>query len=280
MLVKQSKQSNKLPTIPETQTQPNQNNHNYCFIESHNKVLDEQQTANDTIIKRQHERHTMINQIKKMIIIETIVEDNNNNNNNNTEYENEFMNVLNREQIQIKSEMKTKINSESTKINQSVPVTRTIVQGKEQIDEVKSNQYTNSSVPDSRTIVQDAIPTDGSDTTNEQSQIFKDKTGSNTEAHVHKVNENTVLGQRKTNTIDSPIQKNNETNHAQIFDTRLLINNKNNKTAEEFTKIIRDYNTCSNSQINEVGAYIINRVECRYTQAMRVVQRCRRWVKV
>ena len=43
--LKQSKQLNKLPTIPETQQQPNQNNHNYCFIESHNKVLDEQQTA-------------------------------------------------------------------------------------------------------------------------------------------------------------------------------------------------------------------------------------------
>jgi hypothetical protein len=106
-----------LPTIPETQQQPNQNNHNYCFIESHNKVLDEHQTANNTIIKRQHKRHTMVNLIEKMITIETVVEGNNNNNNLRYEYENEFMNVLSREQIQIKSENKTEINSKSTKIN-------------------------------------------------------------------------------------------------------------------------------------------------------------------
>jgi hypothetical protein len=94
LLVKQSKQLNKLPTIPETQQQINQNNHNYCFIESHDKVLDEQQTANDTIIQRQQEQHTMINQIKKMITIETVLEDNNSNNNLEYEHENESMNVL------------------------------------------------------------------------------------------------------------------------------------------------------------------------------------------
>jgi hypothetical protein len=203
----------------------------------------------------------MVNQIKKMIIIETVVEDNNINNNTEYGYENELMNVLSREQIEIKSEKKVKINSESTKINQSVPTTRTIVQEKEQIDEEKSKQYINPSVPDSRTIVQEVTPKDRNNNTNEHSQIFKVKTENNTEAHVHKTTENTEFGQGKTNTIDSPIQKNNETNPAQIIDSRLLINNKNSNTAEEFTNIIRDYNTCSNSPMNEVGAYIINRVE-------------------
>jgi hypothetical protein len=88
-----------------------------------------------------------------MITIETVMEDNNKNNNSNFEYENEFMNVLSGEQIQIKSEKKTKINPESTKINRSVPETRTIVQDDEQIDGVKSKQYIDSSVPASRTIV-------------------------------------------------------------------------------------------------------------------------------
>jgi hypothetical protein len=212
----------------------------------------------------------MVNQIKKMITIETVVEVNNNNNNNNSkyEYENEFMNVLSREQIQIKSENKTEINSKSTKINRSVPETHTIVQEKEQVDEVKTKQYINSSVPDSRTIVQDFnlnnTSTEKIKNTKEQSQIYKDKTGNNMEAHVHKVTENTVLGQGKTNTINSPIQKNNETNPDQIIDTRLILINKNGTMADEFTNIIREYNTYGNSSINEVGAYIINRVECQY----------------
>jgi hypothetical protein len=148
-LVQDSTQVKSVQTKPST----HHNNHNHCFIESHDKVLDEQQQANNTIIKRQHEQNTIVNQIKKMITIETVMEDNNKNNNSNFEYENEFMNVLSGEQIQIKSEKKTKINPESTKINRSVPETRTIVQDDEQIDGVKSKQYIDSSVPASRTIV-------------------------------------------------------------------------------------------------------------------------------
>ena len=72
-LVQDKNQVKSVQTIPPTQ----HNNHNHCFIESHDKVLDEQQQANNTIIKRQHERNTIVNQIKKMIIIETVMEDNN-----------------------------------------------------------------------------------------------------------------------------------------------------------------------------------------------------------
>jgi len=116
-----------------------------------------------------------------MITIETILEDNNKNNNSNFEYETEFMNVLSGEQIQIKSEKKTKINPESTKIDRSVPETRTIVQENKQIDGVKSKQYNNSSVPDPCTIVQDLKTRNNSTDTIknviEQTKIFKDKTG-------------------------------------------------------------------------------------------------------
>jgi VCBS repeat-containing protein len=58
--------------------------------------------------------------------------------------------------------------------------------------------------------------------------------------------------------------ENNETDLEQTIDTRLLLNNKNHTKAEEFTTMIREYNTYGNSTINEVGAYIINRAECRH----------------
>ena len=83
-----------------------------------------------------------------------------------------------------------------------------------------------------------------------------------------------VQGTQNTNEIS--IIRNND----QSIDVRLILNNKNSTMAEEFINIICEYNTYEDSPINEVGAYIINRVGSRYTQAMRVVQRCRRWVKV
>jgi VCBS repeat-containing protein len=79
-----------------------------------------------------------------------------------------------------------------------------------------------------------------------------------------KETESTTVGQEIRNTIEPPILGNNETDLEQTIDTRLLLNNKNHTTAEEFTTMIRGYNTYGNSTINEVGAYIINRAECRY----------------
>jgi hypothetical protein len=198
-----------------------------------------------------------------MTTIETVREDKNN---MEIDTEDEIMNVISSELIQVKSEKKMKLRLISTKINQSVPETRRILQKKKQIKEKKSNPYIDLAVPESRTTVHDAqqynTSTDTIKSIKEQTQIFKDKTGKKTEAHVHKVTESTVIGQEIRNTIDPPILRNNETNLDQIIDTRLLLNNKNSTMAEEFTDMIREYNTYGNLSINEVGAYIINRAEC------------------
>jgi hypothetical protein len=42
---------------------PQQQNHNDCFIEAHNKILDKQQAANDSINRLRKERTTMVNQL-------------------------------------------------------------------------------------------------------------------------------------------------------------------------------------------------------------------------
>jgi hypothetical protein len=190
-----------------------------------------------------------------MITIETIRE---NKNNMGNDTKDEIMNVISSELIQVKSEEKMKLKSISTRINRSVPETRRVLQENKQIKEKKSNPYIDLPVPESCTTVHDAqqynTPTDTIKNLKEQTQIFKDKTGKKTEAHVHKVTESTVLGQEIRDTIDPPILRNNETNLDQIIDTRLLLNNKNSTLAEEFTDMIREYNTYGNSSINEVGA--------------------------
>jgi hypothetical protein len=61
--------------------------------------------------------------------------------------------------------------------------------------------------------------------------------------------ESTALGQEIRNTIDPPILRNNETNLDQTIYTRLLLNSKNSTTAEEFTDMIREYNTYKNSSV-------------------------------
>jgi hypothetical protein len=49
-----------------------QQNHNDCFIEAHTKILDEQQAANDSINRMHKERMTMVNQLNRMITIDTV----------------------------------------------------------------------------------------------------------------------------------------------------------------------------------------------------------------
>jgi hypothetical protein len=168
----------------------------------------------------QQERNTIVNQIKKMITIETVRE---NKNNMEIDTEDETMNVIDSELMEIKSEKKMKLKSISTKINRSVPETRRTLQENKQIKEKKSNPYIDLPVPESHTTVHDAqqynTPTDTIKNIKEQTQIFKDKTGKKTEAHVHKGTESTVLGQEIRNTIDPPILRNNETNLDQIIDT-------------------------------------------------------------
>jgi hypothetical protein len=50
----------------------------------------------------------------------------------------------------------------------------------------------------------------------------------------------------------------------QNIDTRLLLGSKNTLTAEAFLTIVRDYNLFNESPSNDVCAYIINSIECRY----------------
>jgi hypothetical protein len=137
-LLNQTKDTNPLPTIPETSLITKQNNHNNCFIEAHDKILDEQQTANDTIIQRQQERITIVNQVNKMIVIDTVVEDNKNKN-IKIATENEIMNIISSEKVPLKSERKIE---RSTKTNQSVPTTRRSVQGIQIIETDKSIEKT------------------------------------------------------------------------------------------------------------------------------------------
>jgi superfamily II helicase len=181
-----------------------------------------------------------------LIKIETICEDNKNNDNNETETEteneNENMNVISSERIQLTSENKIQGKIASTRINRSIPEPRRIVQENQQFK----------------------TPTDMIKNLKENTQIFKNTAEKEMEAHEHKVTENAVQVQETTNTCEFPILRNNETNFVQSVDTRLILNNNNNTTAEEFISIIREYNTYKNSPINDVGAYIINRVECRY----------------
>jgi hypothetical protein len=128
-----------------------------------------------------------------LIKIETVCEDNKNINNNETETESENMNVISSERVQLKSENKTKRKTASTKINRSVPEQRRIVQ--------ESQQF--------------KTPTDTIKNLQENTQIFKNNTGKETEAHVHKVTENTVQVQETKNTSEF------QTNFVQSVDTRL-----------------------------------------------------------
>jgi hypothetical protein len=122
-----------------TTAQTIQHSHNHCFVESHDKVLDEQQAANGIIIKRQQEQNTIVNQIKKMIKIETVRE---NNNNMKINTEDEIMNVLSSELMEVKSEKKIKLKSISTKINRSVPETRRILQENKKKTKKRNQTYT------------------------------------------------------------------------------------------------------------------------------------------
>jgi hypothetical protein len=180
-----------------------------------------------------------------LIKIETICEDNKNNdnkssNNNETDYH-----VRSSEQVQItKEKRKTDPKTISAKINRSVPETCRIVL------EITLNKGVES------------IPTDTIKVLKENTQKLTEDKVSEKKAHVHKVTENTVHVQKTTDTIEIPIVDNNETKNEKKIDPQLLLSNKTGITAAEFTNIIREYNTYEQLPIDEIGAYIINRVEC------------------
>jgi hypothetical protein len=128
------------------------------------------------------------------------------------------MNVLDSELMEIKSEKKMKIKTTSTKINQSVPDTRRILQENEQIKEMKSNSNIGLPVPETRTMVHDA----------QHSNHPTDTTNNNIKEQIQKLKiketESTAVGHETRNTIEPPILENNETELEQTIDTRLLLN--------------------------------------------------------
>jgi hypothetical protein len=81
---------------------PQQQNHNDCFIEAHNKILDKQQATNDSINWMQKERTTMVNQLNRMINIDTVHDTKNNNNDIGFEItENNNNNIISTKQVQV-----------------------------------------------------------------------------------------------------------------------------------------------------------------------------------
>jgi hypothetical protein len=115
---------NELTKIPEL---PQQQNHNDCFIEAHNKILDEQQAANESINRMRKERTTMVNQLNWMIKIETVHENNKDNNNDIGYTITEINNneIISTEKLQVTRE---RSNTDTEDIKHQVPETRRVVQ--------------------------------------------------------------------------------------------------------------------------------------------------------
>jgi hypothetical protein len=114
------KNNNRLTKIPELSQQPN---HNDCFIEAHNKILDEQQAANKSINQFRKGRTTMVNQLNRMIKIETVHE-NNNNDIGYTITENNNNEIIITEKLQVKHE---RSNTETEDMKHHVPETHRVV---------------------------------------------------------------------------------------------------------------------------------------------------------
>jgi hypothetical protein len=67
-----------------------------------------------------------------------------------------------------------------------------------------------------------------------------------------------------TDTIGSIKENIGVQTNARNIDTHLLLGSDAILTAEAFLTIIREYNSLNGSPINEICAYIINSIECRY----------------
>jgi hypothetical protein len=106
---------------------PQQQNHNDCFIEAHNKIPNEQQAANDSINRIQKERTTMVNQLNRMMNIDTVHDTKNNHNNIGFEItENNNNGIISAQQVQVTRETS---DTEMEEMTHQVPETRRIVQG-------------------------------------------------------------------------------------------------------------------------------------------------------
>jgi hypothetical protein len=115
---------NELTKVPEL---PQQQNHNDCFIEAHNKILDEQQAADDSVNWMQKERTTMVDQLNRMINIDTVHDTKNNHNNIGFEItENNNKGIISTQQVQVTRETS---DTQTEEVTHQVPETRRVVQG-------------------------------------------------------------------------------------------------------------------------------------------------------
>jgi hypothetical protein len=106
---------------------PQQQKQYDCFIEAHNKILDEQQAANDSINQMRKERTTMVNQLNRMINIDTVHDTKNNNNDIGFEItENNNNGIIGTQQVQVTRE---RSDTKTGEVTHQVPETRKVVQG-------------------------------------------------------------------------------------------------------------------------------------------------------
>jgi hypothetical protein len=233
----------------ERQVNEKQNNHNDCFIEAHYKIPDEEQAANNSINRMRKERITMVNQLNRMITIDTVQENTKKNNNNDIGYEttenNNNDDIIKTQQVQVTRE---RSDTETKDIKHQVPETRKIVHG----SQAKSDKNDNSLNPTDtiRTFdTKDGEPIQPvpKPCRKVQKTILKEEARSNPTGTIKSLRENIGIKPNMQN-----------------IDTRLLLGSENTLIAEAFLTIVRDYNSFNESPSNDVCTYIINSIECRY----------------
>jgi hypothetical protein len=186
------------------------------------------------------ERITMVNQLNRMIEIDT-VQENTKNNNNDIGYEttenNNNDNIIKTQQVQVTREMS---DTETKDMKHQVPETCRIVQG----SQTKNNKNDNNLTPT------DTIQTP--DTKIEDGEIIQPvpKTCRTVQKTILKEEARST----QTDTIESLRENKGIKPNIQDIDTRLLLGSDNTLTTEAFLTIVRDYNSFNESPSNDVCA--------------------------
>jgi hypothetical protein len=196
------------------------------------------------------ERTTMVNQLNRMVKIDTVHE-NTKNNNNDIGYETTENNnndeIIKTQQVQVTRKTS---DTETKDMKHQVPETCRIIQGLQAKNDKNDDNLT---------------PTDTiqmSDTKIEDGGITQPvpKTCRTVQKTISKEEAKST----PTDTIESLRENIGIKPNIRNIDTRLLLGSNNTLTAEAFLTIVRDYNSLIESPSNDVCAYIINSIECRY----------------
>jgi hypothetical protein len=193
----------------------------------------------------QKERTTMVNQLKRMINIDTVRDTKNNHTNIGFEITEDNNNgIISTQQVQVTRETS---DTEMEEMTHQVQETRRIVQG---LPAKNDNNFP---------------PTDTikiSDTNIKDGEIIQPVP--ETRRIVQKATLKEKANSTPTDMIGSLKENIGVQHNAQNIDTRLLLGSKDTLTAEAFLTIIREYNSLNGSPLNETCAYMINSIECRY----------------